>query len=171
MSLITINGNSFDPTAPIVIHLGLNKEDAKFIGYILLQTTGEPLRIAQKTELETKGVKIHEYVSEDAYLCGYKESHLDTLRNLPYIKYANIYLQQFVVQPTLKVVAGPSRNAVELSAIEITRTTRDVDIVFQDDVEISHDLLSNIANAVHADLDGLAITSNKKPKLETLNFT
>lgn len=165
MSLITINGNSFDPNAPTVRHLGLNRGDAKSTDYILLQTSGEPIKKAQKTELETKGVKILEYVSENTYLCGYKEPDLDTLRDLSFIKYANVYLQEFVVQPSLKTAADPSRNAIGLSVTPNTRTTRDVDIVLHDDSEASQDLLKTLAEAAHADPDGLAITSSKKLRL------
>ncbi|KAH7345793.1 peptidase S8 and S53 [Pyrenochaeta sp. MPI-SDFR-AT-0127] len=165
MSLITINGNSFDPSAAIVLALGRNKENAKFTNYILLQTTGEPLRRGQKLELEKKGVKIHEYVSEDTYLCGYKPQDLETLRDLPYIKYANIYLHEFVVQPSLKAAADPSGNAMGLPATERTRITRDVDIVFQDDIKISRNLLDQVAHTAHADPDCLTSASRKNFRL------
>lgn len=166
MSLITINGNSFDPEAVVVHSLGLNKADAADTDYILIQTAGEPLKKAQKSELDGKGVKILEYVGDDTYLCSYKDkSDLEQLRELPYIKYANVYLQQFVVQPSLKTAPDPSAMAVGLSATSMTRVAKDVDIVFHNDVEVSQDILNAIAGAAHVAADELTVTPGKKLRL------
>ncbi|OCK90296.1 subtilisin-like protease [Cenococcum geophilum 1.58] len=166
MSLITINGNSFDPEAPAVRSFGLNKEDAADTDYILIQTAGEPLKKAQKIKLDEKGVKILEYFGNDTYLCSYKDkSDFNTLRELPYVKYANVYLQEFVVQPSLKTALDPSASAIGLAAIQKTRIAKDVDIVLHNDVEASQDIIKTIAGAAHVDADELAITPGKKLRL------
>jgi hypothetical protein len=71
MAIITINGNSLDPTSPTLSAFGLAQETAEGSGYILIQTNG-PLTKEIKKELADKGVELHEKVSENTYLCGYK---------------------------------------------------------------------------------------------------
>lgn len=166
MSLITINGNSFDPEAPAVRSFGLNKEDAALTDYILIQTTGEPLKKEQKTKLNEKGVKIQEYVGNDTYLCSYKDkSDLDTLRQLRYVKYANVYLQEFVVQPSLKTLPDPSAIAIGLATTSKTRIPKIVDIVLHNDVQASQGILEAIAGATHVDADKLNVTTGNKLRL------
>jgi serine protease AprX len=156
MSLITINGNSFDPEAPAVRSLGLNMEDVAITDYILIQTTGEPLKKTQKTELNETGVKIQEYVGNDTYLCSYKDKfHLNTLRQLSYVKYANVYLQEFVVQPSLKTAPDPSAIAIGLAVTPKTRISKTIDIVLHNDVQASQGILKAIAGAAHVDADEL----------------
>ena len=83
MSLISTDGISFNPEEPAVRNFGLNKEDVVLNDYILIPTTGEPLKKEQKTKLNEKGVKFQEYVGNDTYLGSCKDrSDLDTLRQL-----------------------------------------------------------------------------------------
>ncbi|EON69012.1 hypothetical protein W97_08270 [Coniosporium apollinis CBS 100218] len=128
MSLITINGHSLDIEAPVVQALSINKPDARDSNYILIQTNGDPSRKAEKTELDGMRVGIEEYVSDNTYLCTYNPEDSDKLRKLPYVKYANVYLQEFVVQPSLKT----GSNASSTSGLAATRKTlvlKHVDIV------------------------------------------
>lgn len=152
MSLITINGNSLDIEAPVVQALGINKPDAKDSNYILIRTNGDPLRKAEKTELDGMGVGIKEYVSDNTYLCTYKPEDLDKLHELPYVKYVNVYLQEFVVQPSLKTGSNAS-STIGLAAIRNIRVLKHVDIVLNSDVEISQDILTQLARAAHAEID------------------
>jgi hypothetical protein len=73
MAVIKINGNTLDPQAPTLRALGLHCDDASNSNYILLQIP-TPLTAEIKKELEDKKVVIHQKVSQDTYLCGYKPS-------------------------------------------------------------------------------------------------
>jgi histidinol-phosphate/aromatic aminotransferase/cobyric acid decarboxylase-like protein len=85
MSAITINGNSFDPAENTVRAFGLESVDASQSNYILIQTSRGPLKKEQKEALREKDVEIHEYVSKNTYLCGYKPKNLSTIRDLDFI--------------------------------------------------------------------------------------
>jgi hypothetical protein len=72
MSVITINGNSFDPAGNAVRAFGLESVDVSRSNSILIQTSGGPLKKEQKEALRKKDIKIYEYASKDTHLCGYK---------------------------------------------------------------------------------------------------
>ena len=160
MSIITINGNSLDPAAQTVRALGLEAADASESNYILVQTTGGSLKKDQKSILKEKGVDIQEYVSKDTYLCGYKPKDLSAIRDLDFIQYANIYLPQFVVQPSLKTEPGNPVIGFQSVTSESgtgSRTPRNVDIVLHKDVEFDEAIKSQIATAAHADVDSIQV--------------
>src|SRR5580700_11987390 len=94
MSRITINGISIDPTVPGPATAAMAKTDASQSDYILIQTTA-PLTDAQRAQLEKLGVVIHEYVSENSYLCGYKPKSLAKVRALKFVAWAGVYMQDF----------------------------------------------------------------------------
>ena len=106
MTKITINGISFDPTtsAGTFGSAGLEIVDGANSNYILIQTS-EPLSPDQKEELVNLGVVIHEYVSESTYLCGCQKGDLSQIRNLSFVKWANVYLQGLKVAPSLRAAA------------------------------------------------------------------
>src|SRR6266699_6573596 len=103
MALITINGISFDPIrqAQAFKAAGLEAVDASHSDYLLVQTAA-PLSSDQKAELAQLGLVIHEYVAENTYLYGYKGTDLAQIRNLPFVTWANIYMQGFKVAPDLR---------------------------------------------------------------------
>src|SRR5436190_10559004 len=149
MSVITINGNQLDPEAqaPTLRAFGLVSEDASKSDYILIQTK-EPLSDEQEDELEGLGVVIQEYVSEHTYLCGYKRSDLDVIRSLPYITWVNVYLDLFVIQPSLKAPAHATDTMSAFSKVPKSRVLHLVDISLHLDVDPnSHDVQTAIASA------------------------
>src|SRR5436190_22097801 len=103
MPLITINGNSLDPEVqtPVLSGLGLRADDASKSDYILVQTDA-PLSVEQKNELVNLGLVMHKYVSLNTYLYGFKGTNLNAIRALPFVTWADVYLQQFKVAATLK---------------------------------------------------------------------
>ena len=101
MPVITINGNTLDPEAPTLRAFGLAQETAKDSNYILIQADG-PLTKDVKHILAQKKVDIQQKVSDDTYLCGYEPEDLSEIRDLPFITYANIYQEHFVIESTLK---------------------------------------------------------------------
>src|SRR5436190_11462849 len=104
MSVISINGNELDPLAPAPHATGLRLlvPDAKHSNYILLQSKDGPLTDDEKSRLTGLGVIIHEYVSENTYLCGYKPTDLVSIRSLPFVHYVNVYAKEFKVAKSLK---------------------------------------------------------------------
>src|SRR6266568_3608596 len=112
MALITINGVSLDPIAQAQAFkvAGFESVDASQSDYILVQTSA-PLSPEQKDELARLGLVIHEYVSENTYLCGYKGTDLAQIRALPFVTWANVYLQEFKVAPNLSpATTAPALN-------------------------------------------------------------
>src|SRR4051812_30980457 len=138
MARITINGVSLDPTAEAAAAevAGLVSADASGSNYILIQTDG-PLTDEQREELAGLGVVLQEYVPDDTYLCNYKASNLAPIRALPYVRWANVYLQGFKVPPGLLPEPGPA--TADLLAVSTSsqhsNTPKTVDIVFHDDVD------------------------------------
>src|SRR5215218_8711343 len=138
MALITINGVSFDPIADAqALNLaGLESADAEASDYILIQTTA-PLSPEQTEELAKLGVVVQECVSENTYLCSYKGTDLTSIRSLPFVTWANVYLRGFKIAPNLQP-AGMTPAAHVLptpAALSHSRTLRTVDIVFHEDVD------------------------------------
>lgn len=165
MAPITINGNSLDPTAerPALRAFGLEAPDASKSDYILVQTKG-PLETDQKGFFTRLGIEIQEYVSENTYLCGYKGTDLSTIRSLPYVSWADIYLQLFVVPPELKSAPTDSASQLlpSLLSASRSRTPHLVDIIVHDDVDPSSDTVkSAVATAARADVEDLTIGRGK----------
>lgn len=107
MPVITINGNTLDPEAPTLQTFGLVQETAKDSNYILIQTDG-PLTKDIKRTLADKAVDIQQKVSDDTYLCGYKPDDLSEIRDLPFVTYANVYQEHFVIESSLKTTPATS---------------------------------------------------------------
>ena len=144
MGLITINGNTLNPAAPVAQRqtLGAAVDNAADSNYILVQTK-EPLKKAQKQSLSAIGVVVKEYVSQNTYLCRYKPEDLAPVRDLDYIDYANVYPTMFVVNPTLRTHSvGPPGH--------ISSRTHVVDVILHKDCEFDQSKQS-ICEAAHLD--------------------
>ena len=160
MAEILINGNRLDPETqrPALRAFGLASADASKPDYILVQSI-EPLSNEQEDELEKLGVKIPEYVSRNTYLCGFKGTDLQRIRNLPYLSWVNVYLDLFVVQSNLKIPAGVME---VFPTVPKDRTTQTVDVLLHKDVEASSpQVLSAVAAAGHADPETLGAGPKK----------
>jgi len=154
MSRIKINGITYDPqeTGRVRSAAAPLAPDAANSDYILIQTKA-PLTAEEKHQLEALSVHIHEYVSLNTYLCGYKPSDLSAIRALPFVEWANIYLVGFKIAPTLAVgaQAGEVKSLAEMSVAPATAKSRDpktVEIVFHKDVN-PETLRQQLAAIVH----------------------
>ncbi|KAK5376112.1 hypothetical protein LTR20_000524 [Exophiala xenobiotica] len=143
---IIINGKTVDKSvlAP----------DASHSNYVLVQTTGEPLNRVQKTQLKDLGVDIQEFVGDDdsqLYLCGYKPESLEVLRQLPFVDYANVYQNDFVVPAEIQPAAQ------QTAAADGTDTLK-IDVLLHHDVnEPSDDLVNKIASAAHVEASAISV--------------
>ncbi len=163
MSLITINGVSLDPTSTAAVAAKVASTDASHSDYILVQTAG-PLTETQQAALKKTGALIHEYVSENTYLCGYKPADLSPVRKLPFVTWVSTYLRGFKVRPSLRSSVPNTRANIVAPAAppSISRTPVHVDIVFHDDVASdSAALAQKIATAARLSPDDLKMGRKK----------
>jgi serine protease AprX len=165
MALITINGVSLDPIAGAqALNLaGLRSEDAEASDYILIQTTA-PLSPDQTEELAQLGVVVQEYVSENTYLCSYKGTDLTSIRSLPFVAWANVYLRGFKVAPNLKPAQmSPAARVLPTPVgLSLSRTPRTVDIVFHEDADTGSEALRTaVSAAARVDKDTLPMGRRK----------
>lgn len=167
MEAFTINGITVDPAAqePALAAANLIAPDASNTSYILVQTE-QPLDRAQKQELAAKGVDILEYVPNNTYLCNYEPTDLDEIRALPYVAWANVYMQGFKIAPEL-VEVPPDRpgvhNLLTMTA-ETERipnnTPKKVDVVFQRGVD-PEAVRDKVATATRMDREDLELRGQK----------
>src|SRR5215468_8108243 len=164
MSQITINGISFDPTAPGPATAALAKTDASDSNYILVQTNG-PLTDSQRSQLEKLGAIAHEYVSENTYLCTFKPKSLSKVRTLKFVTWAGVYMRGFKIPPNLREPAAAAAAASILpqeTGASTRRTLRKVDIVLHDDVDPNDaELKQKLAAAAHIDPEDLQMSPHK----------
>ncbi|WEW56174.1 hypothetical protein PRK78_001611 [Emydomyces testavorans] len=163
MPLISINGNEIDPEqhGPVLRALDLESKDASKSNYILIQTAA-PLSHEQEGQVEKMGVVIHEYVSHHTYLCGYKNTNLEQIRALDFVTWANVYLDVFVIQPSLKSAAPAAHALPLLPTVRQSSLLHKVDITFHHDVDTqAGNLKTAIATAARVDPDGLRIGTYK----------
>jgi serine protease AprX len=143
---IVINGKSVAKSALA--------PDASHSNYILIQTTGEPLNKVQKTQLKDLGVNIQEFVGDDdsqLYLCGYKPESLEVLRQLPFVDYANVYQNDFVVPAEIQPAAEQTAAADQTNILK-------VDVLLHHDVnEPSDDLVNKIASAAQVEASAISV--------------
>jgi serine protease AprX len=165
MSRITINGVSLDPTAEVheLDFAGLTSPDASSSDYILVQTTA-PLTPDQKDELAGLSVEVHEYVSENTYLCVYKDTDLSGLRALPYVTWANTYMRGFKVAPALRSQSPDAARLIVPTGVTNAHSNKPhkVDIVFHGDADLSAgELRTAVATAARVDPETLPASGNK----------
>jgi hypothetical protein len=161
MNRIKINGVTFDPgaTNPVEMAAAPMARDAAKSDYILIQTKS-PLLPEQRKELADKSVHVHELVSENTFLCGYKPADLQSIRALPYVEWANVYLRGFKVAPSLtgEALPGETKSLAEMSVAPARKNSRNpqkVDIVFHQDVDpgAMRERIAAIAGVGPADID------------------
>ncbi|KLJ13045.1 hypothetical protein EMPG_12002 [Blastomyces silverae] len=158
MPLISINGNQLDPLAQSqqLSDLGLHADDASKSNYILIQAGPDRLSKDQRRMLRDLGVEIIEYVSKDTYLCSYKGLGLAELRSLDFVFWANTYLEQFVVQSSLKSNPPRFKPISAFTATPKTSRLQLVDVVVHHDVDAKDDAVkAAVARAARADLKSL----------------
>jgi hypothetical protein len=166
MSTITINGNSFNPLASAARDRGLEAEDASKSNYIIVQLAESSISEEDRSALEAKNVEIQEYVGNNTYICGYQPSDLKEIRDLPFVHYANVYLPQFVVQPSLKrpaAAAAPRVLDILTEDPESSRSFRKVDVILHEDAKLTTELIQEIADAAHADKDSVKVSWRLPP--------
>jgi len=135
MARITINGISIDPQAQAaaVASANLLSADAATSNFILVQVNG-PLDKAQRDELTARGATILEYVPENTYVCRYEPADLTPIRTLPFVTWANVYLQGFKLPMALRqgTAARPGMNLLNLGPADTQSKDRvTVDVVLQ----------------------------------------
>jgi len=153
-SNIVLNGKS-------VAKLELEK-DASGSNYILIQTNGDPLNNTQKKTLKDLGVQIQEFVGDEEgqqlYLCGYKKEPLDVIRDLDFVDYANVYVNDFVVPADTVPASGRQTTDADASHPDVI----DVDILLHHDIEpvsygAASELVSEIAAAAGVDTNAITV--------------
>jgi len=164
MSRIIINGISLDPAVQerALTAANLISKDASGSNFILIQTK-EPLNQTQKNELEGLGVTILEYVPESTYICHYPPADLGRIRALPYVTWANVYLQGFKIPMALRPAAGGRTMASLLAAPPTDSMSKDrvtVEVVFHKNVN-ADEIREKIAAAAGLDPAGLKLSRNK----------
>lgn len=164
MALITINGVSLDPVTQMhaLAAAGLTSQDAQQSRYLLIQTTA-PLEPDQRTQLAGLGVDVQEYVSSNTYLCSHKAADLATIRALPFVVWADVYLREFKVAASLQ---SPGARTLSLATTVPPKshatTPHTVDIVFHDGVTTSDtSLKDSVATAARVDKDTLPAGKQK----------
>jgi serine protease AprX len=167
MAKITINGITVDPSAQesALAAANLLAPDASNSNYILIQTE-QPLDRTQKSELADKGVDILEYVPDSTYLCQYRPTDLNEIRALPYVAWANVYMQGFKIASALATVpsGGPKvHNLLEMAAQPerpLSTAPKTVDIVFHRNVD-ADTVRDKVAAAARIDPEDLELSGQK----------
>ena len=163
MALITINGVSLDPVAQsdALRAARLESPDASKSNYVLVQTGG-PLSEEQKQELARLGVEIQEYVPENTYLCRYGPSDLEAIRALPFVVWADVYLEGFKIAPSLRPTPADAASSVLPTMVprSPSRKPREVDVVLHDDVD-PESVKKDIAAAAGVDADDVQVGRRK----------
>lgn len=105
---IVINGISLDPAAEgqQLAARSLLAADSSKSNYILVQTK-DPLTKDQKDKLAATGAKLLEYVPDNAYICEFAPADLGKIRALPFVTWANTYMDGFKVAPSLHSAQAP----------------------------------------------------------------
>jgi len=164
MNQITINGISFDPTAAGPVTAALARTDAADSDYILVQTNG-PLTDSQRSQLEKLGAVIHEYVSENTYLCTFKPTSLTKVRALNFVTWAGVYMEGFKIPPNLREsspVTGTASLVPRAPVPSTRRTPHEVDIVLHGDVDPNDaGVRQKIAAAARIGPDDLVMSRHK----------
>lgn len=164
MARITINGVTIGPLrqSHALASASLVSEDASTSNYLLVQTTRIP-SVQEKEQLAELGVVIHEYVPESTYLCGYRPADLGAVRALPFVAWADVYLEGFKIAPSFR----PGGLQSDLAALAAPTAAVDsqehaVDVVLHDDVDPEVDgVRQRIADAAGVSADDVQLTRNR----------
>lgn len=99
---ITINGNTLKSGERTTLGFGPLADDAEKTDYIILQTSKDVLADEEYNTLESCGVELLDLVSDQTYLCRYKETDLNKLRELDFVPFVDTYKNNFVIAASLK---------------------------------------------------------------------
>ncbi|MBA4026837.1 MAG: flagellar hook-length control protein FliK [Cyanobacteria bacterium DS3.002] len=160
MSKITINNVTIDPALQgTQLHtMGLMSETSASSNYIIIQTDG-PLTKDKKKALAEHNVEILEYVPENAYICRFEPSNLSTVRGLPFVTWANTYMQGFKVPKSLSSRQGEHgfANMLELGSPEtsMSQEPEEIAVILHRDQKLDQPLLKEIAQAARMDQHAL----------------
>lgn len=164
MLRITINGVSLDPASPAPRAAAIGTASAAKSDYILVQST-EPMTAEQLAQLKKAGAVVQEYVSDNTYLCGFKETGLAKVRALPFVAWAGVYDDAFKIPPTVRASAATARSATIGGVAPSPSTSRafhKVDVVFHKGVDPSKPAMRRkIAAAARVSPDDLEMSRNK----------
>ncbi len=164
MLRITINGVSLDPGSPAPRAAAIGTANAASSDYILVQVA-DPMTGEQSAQLKKTGAVVQEYVSDNTYLCGFKETGLAKVRALPFVVWAGVYDNAFKVPPTVRPPAATSRSATiggVAPAPSTSRAFHKVDVVFHKGVDPSKPAMrKKIAAAARVSPDALEMSANK----------
>ena len=161
MSIITINGISFDPDAPLLGLAGA-VDQADITNYILVQTD-HPLSEGDVQDLAECGALILEYVPESTYICRYDPIDLSPVRALPFVVWAGVYLKQFKIAPDLQRIHGDSavaRAAKVVVETSMAQQPRSVTVALHRDAD-PEAARSEIAAAVRLNPEDVQISGRK----------
>ena len=102
MPSITINGITVDTDehAAEVHSLGLQPEQPPQFDHILIHTEA-PLTTEQREQVAAVGAEVQEYVSPNTYLASYTPTDISAVTALPFVDWADEYLNVFKIPPTL----------------------------------------------------------------------
>ena len=117
----------------------------------------------KRSQLGALGATILRYVPESTYVCHYSPSDLAPIRALPFVTWANVYLQDFKIPTSLRPGAEDLRKANLLAAAPVTTLSKDlikVDVVLHKGVE-GADARDKIAAAAGVDASSLVTSRNK----------
>src|SRR6266496_3180740 len=168
MAQITINGISFDPDqpTPMAAAAAPMAADAASSNYILVQTSA-PLTREQREQMEKLGAYVLEYVPENTYICRYEPNDLHVIRDLPFVRWANVYMRGFKIAPKLagfddstkvrimeEVVARP------VAEVATNRTPKTVDITLHSNAN-AEDVARKIAEAAGVNAEDVKVGRHK----------
>jgi serine protease AprX len=164
MTRITINGVSLDPSSGTPMVAAMAKGNASKSNYILVQSV-EPLTGQQQTRLAALGVVIHEYVSDNTYLCGFKATALSKVRALPFVAWAGVYDNGFKIPPAIRpqITAAHAATIGGIAPAKSTsRTFHKIDVVLHQDIDSSgKEFKKKIAAAARVNPEDLQMSRHK----------
>src|SRR5215470_1101790 len=132
MLRITINGVSLDPSSAAPMVAAMGKTGASKSDYVLIQSV-DPMTREQLARLARLGVAVHEYVSDNTYLCGFKGTALNRIRALPFVAWAGVYDTAFKIPPDVRPPL-PSARAAAIGGLAPAKSTsralHKIDVVF-----------------------------------------
>jgi len=164
MLRITINGVSLDPSSSVPRVAAIGKGGAAKSDYILVQSV-EPMTGEQLARLNRAGAVVHEYVSDNTYLCGFKGTSLVKVRGLPFVAWAGVYDTAFKIPPSVRPPAPADRGATIGGVAPATSTSRalhKIDVVLHKGVKSDKATLrKKIAAAARINPDDLEMSRNK----------
>jgi len=143
---IKINGNILLQPPPLSPPAGVPPRTSS--KYILVQTSS-PLSDEEEDGLNEAGASIHQYVSENTYLCGYTKDNFEPVWRLSFVQWAFDYLQFFVIEDSLKPLDSSSQ------------ALHTIAIVMHDDVELRNFPLHEISTKGNIPVDSIEKGRNK----------